>query len=255
MPASLRLPRQGTARADLGVTFGGKVFQLGLAFVGNVIAARALGPEDFGRFGLVIAIVMIAGTLADAGLTFAAVRFVARFRDADAPYARAAAGAYISLRATTALAMTLIGLLLAEPLAAGLLGQPARSPLIALGMFTLPSLWLSSYPGTVMSGLAMFRKLALAGLLNAAITVGGIVVLAWAGALNLTTLVGWNVVLPVLSSLPAWVLLPAHWRPWRLNVGLDALRSAGRELARFEPSTEHPGPELRIYKLQPATAQ
>jgi O-antigen/teichoic acid export membrane protein len=201
--------------------------------VGNVIAARALGPEDFGRFGLVIAVVMITGTLADAGLTFAAVRFVARFHDTDGPHARASAVAYFCLRAVAAFAMTLVGLLLAEPVASGVLGQPGLAPLIALGMFTLPSLWLSSYPGTIMSGLAMFPTLAVAGLLNAAITVGGIVLLAWLGALNLTTLVGWNVVLPLLSSLPAWVLLPAHWRPWRLKVGLDALRLAGREVVRF----------------------
>ncbi len=54
--------------ADLAVTFGGRVVQMALALLGNVVSARALGPEDFGRFGLVIATVSICGTLADMAL-------------------------------------------------------------------------------------------------------------------------------------------------------------------------------------------
>ena len=34
--------------ADLAVTFGGRVLQMALALLGNLVSARALGPEDFG---------------------------------------------------------------------------------------------------------------------------------------------------------------------------------------------------------------
>jgi O-antigen/teichoic acid export membrane protein len=225
--------RGGSARGDLAVTLAGRILQLALAFVGNVVAARSLGPEDFGRFGLVIAVVMILGTLADSGLTFAAVRFVARFRDSDPSQARSAAGAYFYIRAVTALVLCATGIAAAAPVASTILGQPALQPYISQGSVSLLALWFSGYPGAILSGLSMFPKLAFAGLVNALITVSGVVVLAAVSSLDLGTLVLWNVFLPILSSLPAWVLLPAPWRPWKLAEGPSAVRHGGLELARF----------------------
>jgi O-antigen/teichoic acid export membrane protein len=67
--------------------------------------------------------------------------------------------------------------------------------------------------------LGLFGRLGLAGVLNAAITVGGILGLWLAGQLDLGTLVAWNVLVPLASSIPAWLLLPRQWLPWRLTAG------------------------------------
>ena len=66
-----------------------------IALAGNVISARVLGPGDFGRFGLVMAVVSICGTLADAGLTYTAIKTIAQYSTAHPARAHAVARAYL----------------------------------------------------------------------------------------------------------------------------------------------------------------
>ena len=217
---------------DLLVTIGGRWVQMLIALAGNVITARALGPDDFGRFGLVMAVVTICGTLADAGLTYSAVRFIAQYQAADPPRAHAVARAYMALRLGSGAVVALAGMIGAAPLAGGLLGYPDLIPYLQLAFGTLFSLSISSYPGTVLVALGQFGRLGVAGVINAVITVAGIAALLLAGRLDLGTLVAWNVVLPVVSTLPTWGLLPADWRPWRVGP-VGERRGVVRELLRF----------------------
>jgi O-antigen/teichoic acid export membrane protein len=191
--------------------------QLLLGLAGNVASARALGPTDFGRFGIVMATVMICGTLADMGLTQAAIKYVARERESGSEYE--AARVYLVLRPLLGLLVMVFGLVLSAPLAALVLGHADLTPYLQLAFLTLLSLSISSYPVTVLLGLGLFGRLGVAGVLNAAITVGGILGLLAAGRLDLGTLVAWNVLVPLASSLPAWFLLPRDWLPWRLPRG------------------------------------
>ena len=205
------------AATDLAVTVGGRGVQLLLALVGNIVSARALGPADFGRFGIVMAVVMIAGTLADAGLNQAAVKYIATTKEEG--QGTDAARVYLLLRPAFGLAVMLAGLLVTWPMSSLVLGHSDLTPYLQLAFVTLLSLSVSSYPGTVLLGLGRFGRLGLAGVLNAAITLGGILLLLAVGQLNLGTLIAWNVVLPLVSSIPAWLLLPSGWLPWRLSQG------------------------------------
>ena len=186
-----------------------------LALAGNIITARVLGPADFGRFGLVMAVVTICGTLADAGLTYTAVKFIARYAANVEQQGRAheVASSYMAMRIASGIAIALAGFALAGPLA-GLLGQPDVLPYLQLAFFTLVALSISSYPSTILVALGMFKQLAAAAVLNAAITVGGIILLLLASRLSLGTLIVWNVVLPLASTLPTWFLLPPVWLPF-----------------------------------------
>lgn len=211
------------AVADLAVTTGGRGVQLLLGLAGNIASARALGPADFGRFGIIMATVMICGTLADAGLSQAAIKYISRARESGEQYS--AARVYLLLRPLIGVVVTVLGLLLAAPVSASVLGHPELTPYLQIAFLTLLSLSISSYPGTVLLGLGIFGRLGLAGVLNAAITVGGILLLLLAGQLDLGTLVAWNVVVPLASSIPTWILLPRKWLPWRLpSGGLHSLR-------------------------------
>src|SRR5207249_3060080 len=197
---------------------------------------RALGPVDFGRFGLVMATVTICGTLADAGLTYTAIKFIAQYSTSNSERAFAVGRTYLALRLFTGAAVGLAGLLLSLPIAGWALGQPDLVPYMQLAFLTLVSLSLSSYPSTVLLGLARFVQLGVAGVLNAAITVAGILLLFAAGRLNLATLVAWNVVLPLISTLPYWPMLPARWLPWRLKWRGDSSAHQGevtREVLGF----------------------
>ncbi len=221
--------------SDLLITLGGRWAQMLIALAGNVISARVLGPGDFGRFGLVMAVVSICGTLADAGLTYTAIKTIAQYSTAHPARAHAVARAYLGLRLATGAGVALLGIALAGPLAEGLLGYPDLTPYLQLSFGTLFSLSISSYPGTVLVALGRFGRLGVAGVINAAITLAGILALLLIGRLDLGTLIAWNVILPVVSTLPAWGVLPAAWQPWRA-VPVEATgeqRGVVRELLSF----------------------
>jgi O-antigen/teichoic acid export membrane protein len=219
---------------DLLVTFGGRWVQVLLGLIGSVVSARALGPSELGRFGLVISIIMVFGTLADAGLTYSAIRLIAREVEPDFQRAQAVARSYFFLRVLTGVTVALLGLPLSWPLAWAL-GYPDLVPFLQLAFLTLFSLSLSSYPGTILIGLSKFKEYGVAGVLNAVITVAGILILYFAGALSLGTLIAWNVLLPLVSSVPAWLLMPRVWLPWRLRPAPDRGLRDGvrRELVNF----------------------
>jgi O-antigen/teichoic acid export membrane protein len=207
--------------ADLSATFGSRVFAMLLALIGNVVSARALGPVDFGRFGLIMAVVTICGTLADLGLTYTAVKFIAQYMEAKDGRADLVARLYFGLRALTGTFTALLVFLLSEPIARGVLDQPDLTLYLQAGSLTLVALAISSYPSTLLVALGQFGRLGIAGVLNAAITLAGILLLLAGGNLNLTSLVLWNVALPLVSTLPAWFLLPARWLPWRAERMMD----------------------------------
>ena len=211
----------------MSATFGSRMFAMLLALVGNVLSARALGPVDFGRFGLVMAVVTICGTLADLGLTYTAVKFIAQYMEAKDRRAGLIARLYFGLRALTGTLTALLVFLLSEPVARGVLGQPNLTPYLQAGSLTLVALAISSYPSTLLIALGQFGRLGIAGVLNASITLAGILLLLAGGSLNLTSLVLWNVALPLVSTLPAWFLLPARWLPWRGERTVDERRPIG----------------------------
>src|SRR5437016_9207106 len=97
------------AVSDLLATFGGRVAQMLLALAGSIISARALGPADLGRFGLVMATVTICGTLADAGLTYTAVKFIAQYSAKDGQRAHVVARVYLAIRLCTGAGVALLG--------------------------------------------------------------------------------------------------------------------------------------------------
>jgi O-antigen/teichoic acid export membrane protein len=216
---TLRVRIIGLARkrvtGDLLMTFGGRWVQILLGLAGNVASARALGPDEFGRFGLVIAVILVFGTLADAGLTYSAIRLIARCVDTNPQKAFAVARSYFFLRFFSGVSVAILGIPLSWPLAWAL-GYPDLVPYMQLSFLTLVSLSLSSYPGTILVGLEKFKQFGIAGILNAVITVSGILLLFIVGVLNLGTLIAWNVILPLVSSIPAWLLMPRDWLPWRL---------------------------------------
>jgi len=219
---------------DLVVTFGTRWVQLLLGLAGSVASARALGPSELGRFGLVIAVIAVFGTLADAGLTYSGIRLIARSAEADVVKAHAVARSYFFLRLASGVTVTILGIMLSWPIAS-LLGYPDLVPYLQLAFLTLISLSVSSYPGTVLTGLAKFKQLGTAGVLNAVITVSGILILYFTGNLSLGTLIAWNVILPLVSSIPAWFFVPRGWLPWQVwHAPEPALRTeVRRELVGF----------------------
>jgi len=84
-------------RAWAVVTSAGMV-RLGLGFVASLIIARSLGPADFGVYAVLAAAVGIVGTLAEGGLTEAAVLRIASVWPASVDAAEQRARAFFWLR-------------------------------------------------------------------------------------------------------------------------------------------------------------
>ena len=222
--------------ADLAVTLGGRWTQMFIALAGSILSARALGPEEFGRFGMVMAVIMICGTFADAGLTYTAVKMIAERVTPGDGSALSTARTYFLLRLCTGVLVAALGVTLSAPIAAGVLGYPDLTPYLQLAFLTVAALSVSGYPGTVLVGLMQFGRLSAAGVLNALITLAGIAALFLAGQLNLGTLVAWNVILPLISTIPAWFLIPREWLPWRGQSGINLPRldrGMAREMLGF----------------------
>jgi O-antigen/teichoic acid export membrane protein len=75
---------------NYGIAAIGEAVSKGAAFVATVVVARALSPDDFGRFSFVVALVAIAMLFSDVGLQVATTRAVARERTRAFEYASAA---------------------------------------------------------------------------------------------------------------------------------------------------------------------
>lgn len=112
----------------------GSLISRGSSLAYFVVAARVLGPKDFGAFGVVTATVGMAQVLAGAGLGVTATRHVARYRLSD-PERAARVLSLCELTAAAFAGATATALLLLSPaLARGLANPALEAPLRASGL-------------------------------------------------------------------------------------------------------------------------
>ena len=107
-------------RGWAAVTSAG-VVRLALGFVASLVIARVLGPSAFGIYAVLAATVGIVGTLAEGGLTEAAVLRIAAVWPRDVSAAAHRAKSFFWLRMALAVSIVAIGCALAAPLADRLL--------------------------------------------------------------------------------------------------------------------------------------
>src|SRR5919199_1971918 len=104
----LRLALDPVTRGWAVVT-GAGVARLGLGLVASLVIARGLGPADFGAYAVLAALVGIVGSLAEGGLTEAAVLRISAAWPGQARAASARARAFFWLRLGLAAAIVLVG--------------------------------------------------------------------------------------------------------------------------------------------------
>ena len=127
------------------------VVRLGLGLVASLVIARALGPADFGVYAVLAATVGIVGSLAEGGLTEAAVLRISAVRPhSPGGQAMQRARAFWWLRVGLAASVVGVGCLLAGPISTYLLHVDEgllRWALLGMGLFGAGWLWAlaSSY--------------------------------------------------------------------------------------------------------------
>ena len=157
------------AHGALWSLFGSIVAQ-GAGMVGTIISARILGKEAFGELGMIRSTVLMFGVVAGTGLGMAATKYVAEFRIKD----RAKAGRMIGLLINAAIALggtvTVIFLIVAEPIATYVLKVPHLLFALQVGCFLLVLNTINGVQLGVICGFEAFRTqskiIALDGVLN-----------------------------------------------------------------------------------------
>ena len=103
----LKLGVDPVTRGWAVVTSAG-VVRLGLGFIASLAIARALGPANFGIYAVLAATVGVVGSLAEGGLTEAAVLRISAVRSQQSDAAEVRARAFFWLRLGVSIVSTTV---------------------------------------------------------------------------------------------------------------------------------------------------
>ncbi len=175
----------------------------GLALLGaNILLASQLGPTEFGRLRLVIALASVGALIADLGTSHTLIRHL--------PILPANAGAGLLRRALAlrlaSFGVLAIGLLIARSqLALNLLGDPLLAPYFVLGALFVGSLYFDILPNALL-GIGRYRLFLLSS--GGALASSAVLAVAFGHAGGAQgALLGWSLG-PILGALPGLVLVP-----------------------------------------------
>jgi polysaccharide transporter, PST family len=199
--------RSGETR-QWGMTISGSLGRLAIGFVSSVIMARVLGPAGYGVVALVSAVLGICDTAGDFGLTYAAVRAIARVLKTDSEQARRLAHGYFVLAFITNTVAAVAGIAFARPIAL-LLGRPESELYIQLALLGLIAVAGNGFVMAVLQSTQRFGSLAMLQVLTSLTYLAGIAALAAVHALDIATVVVLGAANPLIGFVVGLRLLPA----------------------------------------------
>lgn len=202
-----------TAR-QMSVVFAGHAARLAMGLISSALLARGLGPAGLNAFSVVGALMMVALTVSDFGLSNSTVRQVAGDLEEHKDRARRTAGIFSRLRLLGALVTFGLVFLLAEPLAT-LLNLPGPDgPLyVRIGSLAVIATSLSAISSTLLRSLGRFSSLTATQMANIGLTIALLVLLTLGGRLNVPLALLVGVAAALLAAALGYFLLPRSWRP------------------------------------------
>jgi O-antigen/teichoic acid export membrane protein len=185
------------------------------ALVVSVLLARALGPAEFGKYALVMSIVIFALLFAQLGISGTVRRYTAELDGRGDPGAAAAvAGRGLRLALMTGMAGSLVLAALANPLAAFFRHGELRGYLMIGAVMVLPMIVLGVLRG-IATGLQRYRFLVALNLVTSPLWVAGCALAVLTGAGVAGVLVATLVIdLVQLATLGWWASAKVGIR-WR----------------------------------------
>jgi O-antigen/teichoic acid export membrane protein len=189
--------------------------RLGLGFIASLLIARALGPSNFGVYAVLGATVGIVGTLAEGGLTEAAVLRIASVWPGARDLAEARARSFFWLRLGVSAIVVGFGCALAG-LSASTLLNDVDPGLLRWALLGVVATAASGALSAVLQATGGFGRMSSLTLINTGLTAVLALLLAATGQLNLLSAL---IVLGIGTSLVTFSaavrMLPTDWR---LNV-------------------------------------
>lgn len=215
---------------DWAVILGGNLARLALGFFASILIARSLGPDAFGIYAVLAAVVNLTGVFTDFGLTGAAVKRMAANWPHHPAGVRETGHALFWLRVGASGLTVAIVILAAGPLASTILAVPQT--LLHLALLGVVATAMSGALSAIFQATGHFGRVNALSLTNAGLTTLLAAILVMADRLTLVTAL---VVLGIGTSLASFAvgyrLLP---HPWRLSIpSLRTLHSEGRMLFDF----------------------
>ncbi len=139
--------------SDSAIVFGGMVVRVGLLMGFELLAARQLGPADYGLFSLAFTVITLAGSLPALGLQNSLRRFISYHCERGEPGPVRGLVAF-GLIWPTACGIVLGGSLfaLSTPLAAAWFGKPELAPLLRALALVVPLAGVRKLATVIFSG-------------------------------------------------------------------------------------------------------
>lgn len=214
------------------VLFVGNIGRFVLSFAASVIIARLVGLTDYGLLALVSTMLTIVDTLGDLGLTNAAVRALSRAQHSHPERVRWLTGGYFSLALLANIVAATAGIIFAEPIARLILNRPDAAPYVRIALLGLLPAAGSGFVTTLLQASRRFGALSILHIVTAFSYLIGILALAAAGRLDVTAVVPWGVINPLVTFVVGLRLLPAGAVSLGQAFGPQA-RAAWAELLAF----------------------
>ncbi len=220
-----------TAARGGSAVFAGKLFAWGTRFVLAVFLARILGVEEYGLYNLALTVATVAASFPTLGLDAALVRYTAVFsgrKDSSSVLGTLQLG--IGVPALLSIIFAVAVILLAGPIATGVMHQPRLIPLLIMVSLLIPATVLNRQLGATLQGLKRIEYDVAAEQFSQPVV--RFVLLAGFALLGLNA--GYAILASILSALAATVMLVFFVHrlfPLR-RTNLQAKREP-RELMRF----------------------
>ena len=133
----------------------------GSGLLASIVSARILGKVGFGELGMLRSTVLMFAVFAGAGLGMAATKYVAEFRVTDPDKTGRIIGLLLNTAVILGGGVSLVCLILAEPLARGILNAPHLAKALQVGCLILLLTTLNGVQLGVVYGFEAFRGQAL----------------------------------------------------------------------------------------------
>jgi O-antigen/teichoic acid export membrane protein len=188
------------------------VLRLGLGLIASLVIARALGPAGFGVYAVLGATVGVAGTLAEGGLTEAAVLRISAVRRGMPESAEQRAAAFFWLRIVVSTAVVTVGCALAGLVAQFFLNG-IDDGLLRLALLGIIATAASGAVSAVLQASGAFGRMSSLTLINTGLTAALATALAAIGRLEIVSAL---VILGIGTSLATFAagkaMLGSGWR-------------------------------------------
>jgi O-antigen/teichoic acid export membrane protein len=206
-----RLALDPISRGWALVTSAG-VVRLGLGFIASLLIARALGPADFGVYAVLAATVGIVGTLAEGGLTEAAVLRISSVWPTSSQAAQERTRSFFWLRLGVSAVVVGVGCAVAAWLGQTVLNGVDPS-LLRWALLGIVATAASGALSAALQATGRFGRMSSLTLINTGLTAALAAVLAATGQLNLVTaLVVLGIGTSVATFAAATRMLPDGWQ-------------------------------------------